>query len=189
MSTTSVDLLRRKKLSRTMSSPKQPTDEQIELVRSSWERVSELRQESDGAAISPAHAFGLAFYDALFALEPETRLLFKNIFPQARALTGMISCLTRAPAAVTAATTVQQLQQLGSRHAQYNVHPDHLALVGPAFVSALKQRLGEEYTSDIGDAWLSAHAFAAHHMRIGLVTQLAWDGRGSHSNSATCTVQ
>ena len=167
MSTTSVDLLRRKKLSRTTSSPKQPTDEQIELVRSSWERVSELRQDNDSAVISPAHAFGLAFYDALFALEPDTRLLFNNIFPQARALTGMISCLTRAPASVTAATTVQQLQQLGSRHAQYNVHPDHLALVGPAFVSALKQRLGTEYTPDIGDAWLSVSIyFPRRHIHV-----------------------
>ncbi|KAI9470801.1 MAG: hypothetical protein EXX96DRAFT_585776 [Benjaminiella poitrasii] len=74
-----------------------PTPAQIDIVRYTWERVSEIRLEDDDPNISSSHAFGLAFYEALFELEPSLRPLFPNIFQQARALAGMISFITRAP--------------------------------------------------------------------------------------------
>lgn len=166
-----------------------PTQPEIDLVRDSWESVSQKRHPDDEETVSPTHAFGLAFYDALFGMDSDLKLLFTNIFQQARALTGMISYITQAPAVAgpspcpfpgkknNEATTireinarkrarqpseegdpariVRQLRELGARHYYYNVHPEQLSLVGPAFVEALKVRLGDEYTDEIGDAWLS----------------------------------
>lgn len=199
--------------SESLNAP-QPTQRQIELVRYSWERVSELRHPDDDEVISPSHAFGLVFYDALFELNGDLRALFTNIVQQARALTGMISYIARAPAVTNAAASsstsnsntdkveqpqkrprtirelnaitrarrdsqsqqqqqeaeqqeeeegnpewlAQKLQDLGARHVAYGVLPEHLGLVGPAFVMALKKRLLDEYEPEIGDAWLAVRA-------------------------------
>jgi hemoglobin-like flavoprotein len=74
-----------------------PTQAQIDIVRYTWERISELRLPGDDPNVSTTHAFGLAFYDALFELDPSLRPLFTNIFKQARALAGMVSYIARAP--------------------------------------------------------------------------------------------
>ncbi|KAF1801464.1 hypothetical protein FB192DRAFT_1372823 [Mucor lusitanicus] len=74
-----------------------PTQAQIDIVRYTWERVSEIHLEEDDPAVSATHAFGLAFYDALFKLDPSLKPLFTNIFQQARALAGMVSYIARSP--------------------------------------------------------------------------------------------
>ncbi|KAI9335815.1 hypothetical protein BD770DRAFT_332352 [Pilaira anomala] len=207
-----------------------PTQEQIDLVRTSWERVSEIRHPGDDRNISASHAFGLAFYAALFEMDNEVHKLFDNVFQQARALTGMISYIARAPGVTTAArppccgapdvppTTIRdinaakkndqqhdyeegdpewfaaQMRELGARHYFYKVLPHHLELVGPAFVSALKNRLGDEYSDDIGDAWCKANSYVAYNMRIGFESQQAWEeGSTNHysskKNKASCVIQ
>lgn len=74
-----------------------PTQAQIDIVRYTWERVSEIRLATDDPNVSSSHAFGLAFYEALFELDPTLKPLFTNIFQQARALAGMVSYIARAP--------------------------------------------------------------------------------------------
>lgn len=177
-----------------------PTQKQIDLVRISWERVSEIRHLGDDRNISSSHAFGLAFYDALFEMDKDIKELFDNVFQQARALTGMISYIARAPGVTTTArptccggspdspstipTTIRdinaakknrtseeqdeyeegdpewlalQMRDLGARHYFYKVKPYHFGFVGPAFAAALKKRLGDEYTEEIGDAWVKVN--------------------------------
>ncbi|KAI8644030.1 hypothetical protein BD408DRAFT_401407 [Parasitella parasitica] len=226
-----------------------PTQKQIDLVRTSWERVSQIRHETDDRNVSASHAFGLAFYDALFEMDEDCRQLFDNVFQQARALTGMISYIARAPnvtnnnSALTrpaccggsgnysaagpdsppsTPTTIKdinarkratsfdssedsydegdpewlalQMRELGARHYFYKVKPQHLELVGPAFASALKKRLGNEYTTEIGEAWVKANSYAAYNMKIGFDSQQAWEegttnNRSSRKNKAACTIQ
>ncbi|KAG2211640.1 hypothetical protein INT47_008737 [Mucor saturninus] len=206
-----------------------PTQIQIDLVRTSWERVSQIRHANDDRNISSAHAFGLAFYDALFDMDREVKRLFDNVFQQARALTGMISYIARAPGVTTASrppcctptmpTTIRdinaskkdtnntqeyeegdpewlaaQMRELGARHYFYNVNPHHLELVGPAFVTALKKRLGDEYTDDIGDAWVKANSYVAYNMRLGFESQQAWEEgsittSSSKKSKASCSIQ
>lgn len=192
-------------------SEEEPTQAQIDLVRMSWERVSELRHETDDRNISPSHAFGLAFYSALFDLNPECKELFTNVFQQARALTGMISYIARAPKAITQTnatirdmnaknTTLGEadpehlalkMQELGARHYFYNVQPYHFNLVGPAFVTALKQRLRDEYREEIGEAWVKANAYAAYNMKIGYEAQRVWEEEDTSKKiiKAACTIQ
>jgi hemoglobin-like flavoprotein len=173
-------------------SQESPTQSQIDLVRITWERVTEITLPSDRLNVSPAHAFGLVFYEALFQLDEEIEGLFSNVFQQARAMAGMISFIARAPQ-VTGATNisccgaapqsspsireinlqkrsklenfqegdpewlVEKIRELGARHYFYDVQPHHLAWVGPAFVTALKKRLGNEYTDEIGEAWIKVN--------------------------------
>lgn len=162
----------------------EPSQHQIDLVRTSWVRVSEIRHEADDRNISSSHAFGIAFYEALFEMNIECKHLLTNSFQQARALTGMISLLTRAPHITspttnTSPTTIRdinakkrsqaevdecdpewltlQMKKIGAKHYFYKVKPHHFELVGPAFVKALQKRLGDEYTDEIGEAWVKVH--------------------------------
>ncbi|KAI8053160.1 uncharacterized protein B0P05DRAFT_561820 [Gilbertella persicaria] len=74
-----------------------PSQAQIDIVRYTWERVIETHLPTDRPNVSPSHAFGLAFYDALFQIDPALKPLFTNIVQQAKALAGMISYIVRSP--------------------------------------------------------------------------------------------
>ncbi|KAI8086288.1 uncharacterized protein BX664DRAFT_335429 [Halteromyces radiatus] len=217
---TSNDSYTRKKGGLSLSMT--PTQQDIDIVRYSWERVIDLQHDQDNTStVSPAQAFGLAFYDALFELDPETRSLFgSNVLIQAKMLTGVIGYITRAPMITaidsqsptsprvkmntireinarkreqeqqrkTTTTTTKeeevvveedidpewlaiQLQELGARHHFYNVKPEQFQLIGPAIDIALRKRLRNEYTKDIGKAWIKTHAYVAHHMTQGILSE------------------
>ncbi|KAG0171925.1 hypothetical protein DFQ28_000790 [Apophysomyces sp. BC1034] len=78
--------------------PSPPTPTQIDLVRSSWSRITRIRTAEDDPTTSAGHAFCLSFYTALFELDPGLQVLFNNVFQQARALAGMIAFIARVPA-------------------------------------------------------------------------------------------
>ncbi|KAG1186021.1 hypothetical protein G6F62_005714 [Rhizopus arrhizus] len=86
-----------------------------------------------------------------------------------------------------------QMRELGARHYFYEIKPMHFDLVGPAFVIALKKRMGKEYTEETGDAWIKAAAYVAHHMTIGFESQRAWEKGGPlkkiRRSKQPCTIQ
>lgn len=145
--------------SKTVVGP--PTPSHIQLVQSTWQRVAEIRHPEDDRNVSPSLAFAFAFYDALFTMDNSLQesVFNNNMVRQARVLTGILSYVVRSP--TTSTTVFQQPQDdqirrltaLGARHAQYNVQPYMIDLVGPALVIALKKRLKSEYRPEIGEAW------------------------------------
>lgn len=98
---------------RTYPDEKPPTQAQIDIVRYTWERISEIHLDTDDSAVSATHAFGLAFYDALFRLDPSLKSLFTNIFQQARALAGMVSYIARAPNVTGSKQSISSSSQSG----------------------------------------------------------------------------
>ncbi|KAI8098839.1 uncharacterized protein BX664DRAFT_354357 [Halteromyces radiatus] len=78
-------------------SPSPPTMQEIDTVRQTWERVCERRHMYDDPSVSAAHAFGLCFFTALFALDPLLKSTFGNVLQQARALAEIMAYLTRSP--------------------------------------------------------------------------------------------
>ncbi|KAI8888791.1 hypothetical protein K501DRAFT_158109, partial [Backusella circina FSU 941] len=180
-----------------------PSTAQIDIVRYTWERLSEIRLPDDDPNVSPTHAFGLAFYDALFELDNSLRELFPNIFQQARALAGMVSFIARMPSVTekrkqcqtndfcelitsvvqepsgdneeTSEWLLFKFRELGARHFFYSVQPHHLDLIGPAILQAIKTRLGKEFLPEVAEAWQVAHAYACFHMKIGLEAQCNWE--------------
>ncbi|KAI8987449.1 hypothetical protein BDF20DRAFT_800241, partial [Mycotypha africana] len=177
-----------------------PSQEQIDLIRVSWEKVSKLKHDTDDPTLSPANAFGREFFNALYDMDIECKGAFGNAFQQARALSGMIMYIVRAPSLsmstkkysvqprntiasspidykeMDPAQLILLMKDTGARHYFYpHVKPHFFDLVGPAFVIALKKRLKEEYTEAMGEAWVEANAYIAYYLKIGFNTQQAWE--------------
>ena len=129
------------------------TPEQITLVKSSWQQVLPIK---DIAAD--------LFYTRLFELDPSLRGLFKgDMTEQGRKLMAMIN---------TVVNSLDQLgpilgavEDLGRRHAGYGVNDRHYDTVGEALIWTLGQGLGERFTPDLKQAWISAYSILATAMK------------------------
>ena len=129
------------------------TPEQIALVKSSWQQVLPIK---DIAAD--------LFYTRLFELDPSLRGMFKgDMTEQGRKLMAMIN---------TVVNSLDQLgpilgavEDLGRRHAGYGVNDRHYDTVGDALIWTLGQGLGERFTPDLKQAWISAYTILASAMK------------------------
>jgi hemoglobin-like flavoprotein len=99
--------------------------------------------------------FGQAFYRRLFELDPNLRLLFRGD------LDRQASMLAEALALGVLQLVDEQkvsghIRALGARHARYGVVERHYELFGRALLDALAERLGDDFTPEIGAAWNEA---------------------------------
>ena len=129
------------------------TPEQAVLVKTSWEKVLPI---SDKAAE--------LFYGKLFELDPSLKPMFKgDMAEQGQKLMRMIntavSALDRLEAIVPA------VQQLGVRHVGYGVKDAHYDTVGAALIWTLGQGLGDAFTEDVKDAWVTVYGVLAGTMK------------------------
>lgn len=120
------------------------THQQIELIRQSWSMVTPIAE----------HA-GLLFYEKLFAAAPGVRHMFKpDINPQANKLMQVLGYV------VTKLNKMDELlpevKKLGERHNAYGAQPAHYEVVGQCLIATLKDGLGEHWTPEVQDAWLTA---------------------------------
>ena len=129
------------------------TSEQVALVQTSFKSVVPIA----------ARAADL-FYDRLFEIAPDVRLLFpRDLSGQKLKLIGMLT---------TAVNNLHQLdailpavRDLGSRHRGYGVTAEHYAPVGAALLWTLEQGLGTAFTSDVKVAWSEAYSALAGAMQ------------------------
>lgn len=116
------------------------TPHQIELVQSSFSLVEPI--------IEPA---AMMFYDRLFQLDPSLRPMFRT--PQAEQARKLAHVVT---AVVKSLSRPQQIlpavEELGRRHSNYGVRPEHYATVGAALLSTLQSGLGEAFTAEVREA-------------------------------------
>lgn len=117
----------------------------IELVEQSFAKVAPI---ADTAAE--------LFYARLFELDPSLKSMFKgDLKEQGRKLMLSITMVVkglRRPESIIA-----PVQQLGTRHLTYGVKQEHYATVGQALIDTLEKGLGEDFTSDVRDAWVEAY--------------------------------
>lgn len=134
------------------------TPKQIELVQGSWRKVAPI---SDTAAE--------LFYGKLFSLDPGLRPLFKgDMKAQGRKLMGMIATAVNGLARLDA--IVPAVQDLGRRHVRYGVRDKDYDTVASALVWTLAQGLGESFTPEVKDAWVSAYGLLAKTMKDAAAT-------------------
>lgn len=128
-------------------------DLQIHYVQNSFEQVKPI---ADTAAT--------LFYGRLFELDPSLRPYFKGDLSEQKqklmtALAFVVAGLDRPH------TIVPAVQALGKRHVGYGVQPGHYETVGAALLWTLAQGLGEQFTTDVADAWAAAYGLLAGVMQ------------------------
>lgn len=128
------------------------TPEQVQLVTESWERVKE-RALGDPLL--------LRFYERLFELDPSAHALFAstNMAAQRQKFAGMIEAilsLRHEPRQF-----VRSAIELGRRHKDYKVRPEHYKTAGSALLAALRDVLGDDLTPQVRDAWASGYRLMA----------------------------
>ncbi len=127
--------------------------EQIKLIRESWHRVLVIKE--DVAAL---------FYTRLFELDPSVRALFKGRLDfQGEKLMTTLNVVVNSLEDLTAVEAM--LQAMGKRHIIYGVQAAHYETVGVALLWALRHSIGEEFSSETEEAWLTAYGLIATKMK------------------------
>jgi len=129
------------------------TPEQKKLVQSSF---SELLPVSDSAA--------RFFYNRLFELDPQLRLLFRgDMHEQGRKLMQVLSVVIGGLDQSDA--LIAPLRALGARHVEYGVTTRDYETVGTAFIAMLEAELGPKFTRQTRDAWIAVYNVVASVMQ------------------------
>lgn len=129
------------------------TPVQIELVQGSWKQVQVI--SSTAAEL---------FYANLFTLDPSLKPLFKgDMKEQGRKLMAMIGVAVNGLSRLD--EIVPAVQSLGKRHAGYGVRDEHYATVATALIKTLQTGLGDGFTPDVKEAWVSAYTILSMTMK------------------------
>lgn len=128
------------------------TSEQIDIVRSTFAQIFFNKEE-----------VGRLFYRRLFAIAPETRPLFKgDVDAQGRKLIDTLGV------AVSALRDMPRLKatlrDLGRRHRDYGVQPEHYEIVGKALLDTLEKSLGTAFDETARQAWTTLYGAVAGTM-------------------------
>ena len=131
------------------------TKEEIELVKSSWAEVVTI----SGAAAE-------LFYSRLFEIDPTLRSMFSDdMEEQGKKLMMMINT------AVIGLDSLEQIvpavKAMGERHAGYGVIDTHYDTVGEALIWTLGQGLGDGFTDEVKNAWLTTYRLLSETMKAG----------------------
>jgi nitric oxide dioxygenase len=127
-------------------------DDDIDLVRGSFWHVSRMADET-----------GALFYDHLFRIAPETRVLFPaDIAEQGTKLMSMLGAIVAR--LHDHAVLFPLVADLGRRHVGYGAQPAHYAAVGAALMAALERTLGDRFTPEVEAAWRNAFDALARAM-------------------------
>src|SRR5215510_10331461 len=121
------------------------TPQQVALVRESFTKIVPIREQA--AAL---------FYNRLFAIDPNTRPLFRgDMKSQGAKLMAAIGAVVESLDRID--TIPDDLRTLARRHHRYGVREEHYASVGAALLWTLEQGLGCDFTPDVRQACATAH--------------------------------
>jgi hemoglobin-like flavoprotein len=130
------------------------TPEQIDAVRSSWQRLSPR-----------ADAMAERFYRDLFAIDRDAARLFDDV-DMAKQQTKFMAMLDQI---VRLLDTPQALlviaAPLSRRHLTYGVRERHFASVGESLIGALAHAAGDDFTPELRAAWQEAYALVGAIMQ------------------------
>jgi len=134
------------------------TPEQKTLVQESFARLAPLTE-----------AAAELFYGRLFELDPTLRSLFAgDLRSQGRKLVQTLAVAVLGLDYFERLVPV--LEDLGRRHVQYGVLPEHYRLVKDALLWMLEQTLGDDLTWEAHVAWASMYDLLASTM-LGAVAE------------------
>lgn len=130
------------------------------------QRTIQLVQDSFKKVLPIADQAMVIFYDQLFAINPSVKSLFPSspgqMGNQRNKLKAMLA------AAVAGLSNLEKLvpilQNLGRKHVDYGVTSAHYSDVGAALLGTLEIGLGDDFTSEVKQAWTDVYAVMANTM-------------------------
>jgi hemoglobin-like flavoprotein len=129
------------------------TNEQKELVQSSFRQV-----------IPIAEIAAKMFYDKLFEIDPQLRILFKtDLQEQGHKLIHMIGIAVKKLDQLN--ELLPALHFLGSKHIAYGVQAKDYDTVGEALIWTLEQGLGAAFTPEVKQSWIAVYQLLASAMQ------------------------
>lgn len=124
----------------------------------------ELVQQTFALAAPHSNEVASRFYQRLFDLDPTLRSLFAgDLTHQGEKLMTVLAFAVRG--LHQPATIIDAVRQLGVRHVQYGVQPQHYQTVGEALLWTLAQHFGNAFTQDVCEAWTAAYQLLAGVMQ------------------------
>jgi hemoglobin-like flavoprotein len=134
-----------------------------------------LIESADRVVRADPDAFARAFYATLFDVAPEVRELFDDdLTAQRGKLVDEVAFFIGAAADLD--RFVERARELGRRHVGYGVRRDHYDAVGIALVAAVRERTGDEWTSDHHRAWTKMYRLISDVMLDGARSAQYADG-------------
>ena len=129
------------------------TPEHALLVKQSWAQVVPIKEQA-----------AELFYGKLFEMDPELKSLFKgDMKEQGRKLMAVIG--TAVNALDKLESVVPAVQNLGRRHVDYGVKDEDYDTVGGALLWTLETGLGEAFTPEVKEAWVTVYGVLADTMK------------------------
>lgn len=109
------------------------------------------------------------FYDRMFALDPSLRAMFPTDMTRQRQ--KLIDTLATAVRGLeTPDEFISMLQELGERHVEYGVKPEHYRTMNQALIWMLNQGLGKNFNDEMREAWMELYLKIANAMQAKIVT-------------------
>ncbi len=129
------------------------TKTQVRLVQDSFSLVEPISEQA-----------ATIFYDSLFSIDPSLKTMFRNDMKvQGRKLMTMLKAAVDGLDDLEA--LVPALQQLAQRHNAYGTKKSHFTPVGNALLYTLKTGLGDAFTQEVREAWISVIHIVADTMK------------------------
>ena len=121
------------------------TPEQVAMVQESFKKVAPIA----GTAAD-------LFYDRLFEIAPDVRVMFPDdLREQKKKLIGMLGIAVSNLHQIDA--IIPAVENLAKRHVGYGVKPKHFQPVGAALLWTLEQGLGVGFTPPLKKAWTDTY--------------------------------
>lgn len=121
------------------------TKDQIALMQKSWARVLPMKAQ-----------VGMIFYGKLFEAAPQVRHLFKDdVSAQAGKLVMILGYVVAKLNHME--ELLPEVKKLGERHRHFGAEPAHYEVVGQCLIETLEEGLGNDWTPEVRDAWVTAY--------------------------------
>jgi nitric oxide dioxygenase len=128
------------------------TPTQIALVQDSFAKVIPISEQA-----------AVLFYDRLFEIAPQVKVLFPNdMAEQRRKLMVMLAAVVKGLGNLE--SILPAASALAKRHISYGAKVEHYPVVGSALLWTLEKGLGDGWTPDVADAWTSAYGTLSGYM-------------------------
>ena len=129
------------------------TPSEIQLVKTSFAAVVPISTQA-----------GELFSKRLFELDPSLRAMFaEDMTEQTQKLMQVLATVANGLDRLD--TLVPAIERLGAKHVAYGVKDQHYDTVGKALIWTLAQGLGEAFTQEVKEAWLTAYFVLASTMK------------------------